>query len=136
MTTMNKVIATTRQEAYKTIITANNNSLIADEPIDAGGQNLGFSPFELLASALAACTSITLKMYANRKNWAIETIEVEVTVERNTQTNSTTFQRNIQLSGVINDEQKTRLLSIANACPIHKTLSNEIITNTALSVLG
>src|SRR5688572_3812920 len=131
---MAKITAIIEKENYKTLLqSATNNIVIADEPLEVGGQNLGFSPSELLASALASCTSITLRMYANRKNWAIEQIKVEVDFQRDIQTNKTVFQRNIDIVGAIDEEQKTKLLAIANACPIHKTLTNSIDIQTEIT---
>lgn len=130
---MAKITATIEKEHYKTTIKSATNTIIADEPTDMGGQNLGFSPSELLASALAACTSITLRMYANRKEWALEKVNVEVDFQRDNQTNKTVFQRKIELVGALDEEQKTRMLSIANACPVHKILTNSIEIQTEIN---
>lgn len=134
---MNKVSAITGKEQYKTIVKTSTNSLIADEPIALGGQNLGFSPQELLASALASCTSITLTMYANHKKWEVDEIKVDVSLERDAKSYLTTFQRDIHVSGQLDEKQRIRLLSVADACPMHKILMNTIEINTSvlLSVL-
>lgn len=115
---------------YATEITSDTNTLIADEPISHGGTGKGFAPMELLASSLAACTSITLRMYADRKEWALDSIEVSVDIETNTDTSI--FKRIINLKGSLNDEQTSRLLYIANHCPVHKILSNNISIQTTL----
>jgi putative redox protein len=118
-------------QPFKTVLSARNHENIADEPEDLGGQDLGFTPDELLASALGSCTAITLKMYATRKGWPLSEAIVEVSFEREKGSSSTKINRQITLVGELDDEQRQRLLQIANACPVHKTLSNpiEIITS-------
>lgn len=118
-------------EPYKIEIKSpGGNVLIADEPIDKGGQNKGFSPKELLASALAACTCATLRMYANRKSWELENVNVDI--ELNEEEGQTKFIRRIELSGKLDQDQRDRLLKVANACPVHKILSNPIVIDTVL----
>jgi putative redox protein len=116
---------------YLTEISSDTNTLVADEPLSHGGTEKGFAPIELLASSLAACTSITLRMYADRKEWDLENIEVTVDIE--TDNNSSRFDRAIYLKGNLNEEQTNRLLDIANHCPIHKLLNSTISINTHLS---
>ncbi|GLU56549.1 OsmC family protein [Dyadobacter frigoris] len=131
---MAKVFASIGTALYKTEIKTATNSLVADEPVSAGGLDLGFSPEELLASALAACTCGTLRMYANRKGWS-ELIKINVHVEfsRDIQANVSQMNREIELIGDLNEEQKTRLLAIANKCPIHNTLTHTITIETTLT---
>jgi len=117
---------------YKTTITTTNHTIIADEPLQAGGEDLGFSPDELLAASLGACTSATLRMYANRKGWT-ELTGVEVNVTFNRLAGSSTMERTIVLQGNITQEQKERLLYIANRCPIHQTLTHPIDITTIIS---
>jgi len=105
---------------------------VADEPVDKGGKDLGFSPKELLAAALAACTSATVRMYADRKEWPLTEVKIEVELERDDQANKTVIDRRIQFIGALDDEQKKRLLAVANACPVHKILSNPVEINTSL----
>ncbi len=111
---------------YKTVITTATNSIIADEPKHADGTDLGFAPTELLASALASCTAITLRMYADRKEWPLDKVEVAVTFQRDNEHNISNINRNITLHGALSPEQRERLLQIANQCIIHKTLTNPI----------
>lgn len=127
-----KVISNTGKEKYKTLISTRNHQIIADEPFDENGQDLGMKPTELLAGALASCTSITLRMYADRKNWYLENIHVEVSFVRDATTNTASFTRNISYTGNLEDAQRDRLLAIANACPVHKVLSGTIVIETAL----
>ena len=126
------VNAFTNRENYKTLISSETNQLIADEPLADGGTDLGFSPVELLAGALASCTSITLRMYADRKEWDIDEIKVDVQFSLDTTANSASFKRSISYSGNLEQAQKDRLLAIANACPVQKTLNGTIKIETRI----
>lgn len=122
-----------KNQLYKVEITSpSGNTLIADEPLENGGQNLGFSPHELLAAALAACTSATVKMYANRKEWALDGIKTHISLEFDKETQKTSIVRNIELAGDLDEVQRAKLLYIANVCPVHKILSNPIEIDTKL----
>ena len=103
----------------------------ADEPAAQGGTDLAPAPDELLEAALASCTAITLRMYADRKQWPIEAIDVTVGLERID--GKTVFSRNIQLKGNLDQEQKDRLLQIAKLCPVSKTLSGSIEVNSSIN---
>src|SRR5690606_20691920 len=126
---MNNVTATTGKEQYKTIVKSETNIHIADEPAALGVKDLGFSPQELLASSLASCTSITLRMYTDHKKWEVGEIKVTVSYEKDEETNVTTLEREVYISGELDEKQRKRILSVANACPIHKTLINTIEIN-------
>jgi putative redox protein len=120
-------------EPYKVELTSlTGNKVVADEPVLLGGKNSGFSPKELLASSLAACTVITLKMYATRKEWMLERVDVEVELEFDNQKNATQIRRSIVVTGSLSDEQKQTLLSVANKCPLHKILMGTINIETNL----
>ncbi|BAN22795.1 OsmC family protein [Caballeronia insecticola] len=97
---------------------------IADEPASLGGGDTGPEPASLLLASLGACTSITLKMYAKRKEWPLESVHVELSMKSTAE--GTNIDRRIALGGALSDEQRERLLQIANACPIHKVLSGAI----------
>ena len=128
---MEKITSSIKSEAYKIEIKSpTGNQIIADEPVDKGGKDLGFSPKELLAAALAACTSATVRMYADSKKWQLDEVKIDVDLERNDSTNKTIISRRIQFVGTLNADQKKRLLAVANACPVHKILSNPIEINT------
>lgn len=130
---MAKITSTLKKERYKTEIrSSSRNVLISDEPESVGGKNLGFSPTELLASSLAACTSATLRMYADRKGWDLEEVKLEVSLEVNREDNKTEIHRKIQLIGNLDQAQRDRMLAIANACPVHKILSGTIAIQTEL----
>jgi putative redox protein len=124
------VTATIGKERYRTELITNGHHLVADEPEEIGGKDLGAGPGEFLMMSLASCTAITVRMYADRKQWLLEKIRVEITSERLDKT--TIFIRHIYFEGALDDEQRNRLLQIANACPIHKALTNPIEIKTEL----
>lgn len=128
---MATVNASISNEKYKTKLTSATNTVIADEPKDLGGADLGFTPFELLCGALASCTAITMRMYAERKNWDTGIINVQVTMEQ--QAGTTVFVRNINIEKTVDEATQNRLLTVANACPTHKILSGTIEIKTELS---
>lgn len=129
---MNDIKAHISTAHYQTILSNGRHQIVADEPPELGGTDVGFSPNELLCSALAACTCITLRMYADRKAWPLTDVTAHITLERNKETNTTQINRQICLIGDLTDEQKTRLLTIANQCPIHKILTNPIVIETKI----
>ena|SRR6218665_30823 len=131
-----KATGTIGRDHYYTEIKAGKNSVISDEPIWNGGEEKGMNPFELLASSLVACTCATLRMYADRKEWGVEKINVEVTLERNPKEEMTSFVRQITIEGEITSEQEARLLLIANKCPVHQILNHKIEIETTLSKHG
>jgi len=140
--TEHHVVTHTSPSGYLTDIMVNNHSLVADEPIAVGGTNLGPTPFEYLAAALGACTSMTLRMYADRKKWPLESVSVQLNHKKIPASDCKScetkqgmldqFDREIELAGLLDDDQKKRLLQIADRCPVHKTLKSEIIINTKL----
>jgi putative redox protein len=96
----------------------------ADEPVAAGGLDIGPSPHDLVAAGLAACTALTLRLYANRKAWPLGEVHVEVTHSRSlTDTPHDTFHRNLRLEGSLDESQRQRLSEIADMCPIHRLLT-------------
>lgn len=115
----------------------------ADEPEDFGGKNLGPSPYELVSSGLAACTAMTLQMYAKRKNWNLNGVEIHINYQKvhaedaencddKKSKKIDTFSREIVLKGNLDEKQQQKLLEIANKCPVHKTLSSDINIETKL----
>lgn len=134
---MDKVSSSIKTDLYKIEIRSpSGNVLIADEPLDLGGKDEGFSPKELLIAALAACTSATLRMYADRKQWDLQEVKIDLDLDRNDSENKTYINRKIRLIGNLDEEQRARLLDIANKCPIHKILSNPIGIHTELLPLS
>jgi putative redox protein len=128
------VTASIEKDQYKTFVHSATHQLIADEPVDKGGQELGFTPSELLASALASCTCITLRMYADRKGWPLIKVDVKVVFQRDKESNISHFHREVSLYGELDKTQRERLLQIANGCPIHRTLSYPIHIHTTLTI--
>ncbi|MCD9576455.1 OsmC family protein [Flavobacterium soyae] len=130
---MNTISAKIDTRLYRTeIASASGNILISDEPQEIGGKNLGLNPTELLAASLASCTVITLRMYINRKQWNVSEINVKIDFERNSDRNVSLFTRKIEVIGEVDDTQRQRLETIANSCPIHKTLTHSIEIKTTL----
>src|SRR5690554_4376152 len=130
---MTSISSSIKKELYKVEIKSpSGNVVIADEPEEIGGKDLGFSAKELLASALAACTSATLRMYADRKEWDLVEVKLEIELERDATGNKTTLTRKIELIGNLDESQIVRLLKVAQSCPVHKMLTNPIEINTEL----
>jgi len=130
---MDTVSAKIDTRLYRTEITSTSeNVIIADEPQEIGGKNLGLNPTELLAASLASCTLITLRMYINRKQWDVSEINVKIDFERDSERNVSSFTRKIEVTGEVDETQRQRLETIANSCPIHKVLTNTIEIKTTL----
>lgn len=116
-------------ENYRTTMTNGRSTVFCDEPADKGGTDTAPAPRELLCMSLAACTAITLRMYAARKNWDPGNIDVQVTL-REDESGKQIFDRTISWQHKQDDATRDRLLIVADKCPVHKLLSsgNEIIT--------
>jgi putative redox protein len=115
---------------YKTTVITDTHSLVADEPVDNGGRDLGPHPGDFLRMSLATCTAITLRMYADRKGYDIKQIEVKVNT-RDVE-NKTVFDTQILVTGNIDDAVRTRMMQIAKLCPVHKMLSRPIEIETKM----
>jgi putative redox protein len=112
---------------------SDNHFWLADEPIELGGENLGPDPYEHLLAALGTCTSITLRLYANHKHWPLDDVIVELSHHRQhgkEHPQIELIERKITLKGNLSEEQKLRLLAIADRCPVHKTLQNNLVIKT------
>ncbi len=128
------VITKIGKDPYKTEIHIPPHVLIADEPKDVGGQDLGPAPMELLLSSLGSCKAITMRMYADRKKWDVDAIEISLSVSKQKgELQETNFIKcHIRLDGNLDETQRQRLLKIADKCPIHKILSNPIVIQSNL----
>ena len=128
------------EDNFTTSIQTKNHTLIADEPASAGGSDFGPSPYEYLNAALAACTVMTLKMYAERKQWDLQEVFVYISHSRqhsddlNIQVDKPKYldhiSKKLKFIGNINEEQSQRLKEIASRCPVHKTIASEVIFET------
>lgn len=138
-----RVIARTGDAGYRTEIVANGHALVADEPLSVGGTNTGPSPYELLSAALGACTTMTLRMYADRKGWPLEGVEARVHHAKvhctdcgdpeNRKSRIDSFDRRLALEGPLDQDQRQRLLEIADRCPVHRTLHSDVRITTELA---
>ena len=123
-------------------ITAGRHRLVSDEPSAVGGTDLGPNPYELLLAALGSCTSMTVAMYARRKRWPLEDVAIRLRHARihaadceECETKEgllDRIEREIELKGPLSEDQRARLLEIANKCPVHRTLRSEIDIRTRL----
>jgi uncharacterized OsmC-like protein len=134
------VIVHGRASGFTQEILAGRHRLRSDEPVSAGGTDLGPSPYDLLLAALGACTSMTVGMYARRKGWPLEEVRVQL---RHTKIHAADcveceiregmldrIEQDIHFAGSLTNEQRVKLLEIANKCPVHRTLVSEIDIHT------
>lgn len=122
------------RDTYKTTLKTDDHQLIGDEPPSSGGSNLGPDPYEFILAGLATCTAATVRMYADRKAWDLEKIDLHLSlqVEKLSGTQITHIQREILFSGNLSEEQIQRLLEIADKCPVHRLLTHEVRIVTQL----
>ena len=124
------VHAATLSGKFKQLMTVGPHRFVADEPVADGGEDYGPNPFELVAAGLAACTSMTVKMYADHKGWALRHVDAAVTAVR--EAGSLVLKRVVRFDGDLDETQRARLLEIANRCPVHRALSGAITIETAV----
>lgn len=121
---------------YQQDIQIGRHRFVADEPVTIGGSDAGPAPYDLLMAALGACTSMTLRMYAERRNLPLTQVVVEVSHEKVSVEGQAAkvdrFVRQIALEGDLTDEHRSKLLEIANKCPVHRTLSAASLIETEL----
>lgn len=133
------VVSENGKGRYQQTVNVGRHTLIADEPVSVGGADAGPAPFDYLLAALGACTSMTLRMYAEIKNLPLTGINVELTHEKIEVEGSGKvdhIRRIITLTGDLSPEQRARMLEIANKCPVHRTLCSDIRIDSSLADLS
>lgn len=139
----NRVVARTGKSGYQTEIVANGHRIIADEPIAVGGSDTGPTPYDLLVSALGACTGMTLRMYADRKGLPVNSITVRLKHQKihaedcidcmeDKGKKIDFIEREIDVEGNLDEQARGRLIEIANRCPVHRTLESRTRIQTKL----
>jgi putative redox protein len=133
---MAEVVVEEEGTRYTQRIHAGRHALVADEPADAGGSDRGPNPYELLLSALGACKSMTLRMYADHKRWPLKRVTVRLKHRKlhaadcadceTKEGKIDLIECEIALAGDLSAEQRARLLEIADRCPVHRTLTSEV----------
>lgn len=111
-------------------IQVGTHELASDEPTDGLGDDTGPTPHELLLASLGSCTSMTVKLYADRKGWPLETVHVRLSGRQEAE--GLLIARTLHLAGALSDEQKARLVEIADKCPVARTLQGTIRIATVL----
>jgi uncharacterized OsmC-like protein/alpha/beta superfamily hydrolase len=138
----NQVITRIGKSGFVTDIMAEGHRLVADEPVSMGGSGSGPAPYGYLMAGLGACTAMTLRMYSDRKEWPLDSVTVKLGHQKIDAADCETCQtkegkldqieREIELTGALDDQQKQRLMQIADRCPVHRTLHSEIIVKSKL----
>jgi putative redox protein len=116
-------VAETGRGKYQVEAKAGDSTLVIDEPVSAGGLGAGPNPYNLLSAALGACTTMTIRLYAERKKWPLKHVEIAVRHSRAGLEARDRFDLDIELQGDLDDAQRARLMDIAERCPVHLTLA-------------
>ena len=135
---MSEVVVTSQSNLRNEVRYGEGHSFITDEPISAGGEDAGPDPYTLLLAALGSCISMTVTLYARRKQWPLESVSVRLRQNRlhskdckecaeNQEGYIHRIERSVSVTGQLSDEQRARLLEIAQKCPVHKTLTSPIV---------
>jgi putative redox protein len=122
------------KDKYRTEVRASGHTVVADEPVAVGGKDEGMNPNEFLLASLGTCTAMTLRMYADRKGWPVDNICVELTMDivKGDEQQTTYIKRHIRIDGIIDDDQRQRMLQIADSCPLHRVMTNPIVITSNL----
>lgn len=116
------LVRETGEGLFQVDIQAGGAHFLADEPVEFGGMGSGPDPYDLLAAALGACTTMTLRLYARRKAWPLEAVSVRVSHARGSLSARDAFTREVTVTGALDKAQRARLAEIADRCPVHQTL--------------
>jgi putative redox protein len=117
------VVAETGLGKYQVEARAGDAAILIDEPISAGGLGSGPNPYSLLSAALGSCTAMTIRLYANRKNWPLTRVQVAVRHKRTSLEAADLFEADVTLEGALDEAQRGRLMEIGERCPVHLTLA-------------
>jgi len=125
---------------FRTEIEVGGHHLVVDEPVAVGGADAGPSPYEMLLAALGACTSMTLRLYADKRKWPLERVRVSLQHRKvhaqdcadcdHKPAKMDLVDRVVFLEGALSDEQRTKLMEIADRCPVHQTMQSKMQVNT------
>ncbi|MCI4646435.1 MAG: bifunctional alpha/beta hydrolase/OsmC family protein [Hyphomonadaceae bacterium] len=135
-------VSETGRSAYEVSVRAGAHSMLADEPVSVGGGGAGPDPYDYVAAGLGACTAMTLRMYASRKDWPLEKVSVSVSHEKSHAEDCAqcekgrkvdVFTRTLHVQGALDDDQRARLVEIAEKCPVHRTLMEPNMIRTHLA---
>lgn len=143
MNSTNDRVVVHTETGFRTDIMADGHTMVADEPISVGGTDAGPTPYDYLVGALGACTAMTIRMYADRKEWPLESVTVRLNhqkvyakdlVECETEDRKIDYiERELELVGPLDNTQRERLLTMANKCPVHRTLKSGVLVETHLA---
>lgn len=135
---MNVVTVSSKTNLQNEVCFGNGQTLITDEPVAAGGDGAGPDPYTLVLAALGSCISMTVTLYARRKEWPLEGVTVQLQTQRihskdcsecsrSSEGYVHRIQRSVNFTGNLSEEQRARLLEIAHKCPVHRLLTSEIV---------
>jgi uncharacterized OsmC-like protein len=140
------IAASIGRSGYRVLIAAGDHTLVSDEPLEAGGTDEGPTPYDLILASLGACTAMTLRMYADRKKWPLESVVVRLHHGRSHAADEQhcedrpvrldQIERTLEISGPLTHEQRVKLAEIAERCPVHRTLDAGVRITTRLSAEG
>jgi putative redox protein len=137
------VVVTGPRTGFRTEVDVGGHHLVVDEPVPVGGTDSGPSPYEMLLAALGSCTAMTLRLYADRRKWPLDRVQISLQHHKvhaqdcadcdRKPTKMDVVERVLTLEGALTAEQRTKLLEIAERCPVHQTLRGTIQVNTTVA---
>jgi putative redox protein len=126
-------VSETGRGRFQVEVRTSSGAFLADEPVSAGGLGSGPNPYDLLSAALGACTAMTIRLYAARKNWPLTNVQVRVSHSRSSLTARDVFEKTISLKGSLDEAQRDKLREIAERCPVHLTFNRGSDVKTVLA---